>query len=320
MKVLVTGGAGFIGSNLCRRLIDEPTVGEVRVMDDFSTGFRDNLDGLPVDLREGSILNEELLADAVRGCDAVVHLAALGSVPRSVGDPLHSHEVNATGTLKVLLAARESDAHVVLSSSSSVYGANPGVPKSEEMQCLPMSPYAVSKLATEQYAMAFAECYSLAVLPFRFFNVYGPRQRAGHAYAAVIPAFLDAALHGRPIPLNGDGRQSRDFTFVGTVCELLAAAIVARTTSTPTNLAFGSRTNLRELIAMIASALGTDLVVEERPARPGDVAHSQADNSQLQRLFPATAPVSLEDGLQETVAWMRSLPEVSESSSGPTNH
>ena len=189
MKVLVTGGAGFIGGNLCRHLLQQDWVTEVRVIDDLSSGHLSALEGLDVDFREASILDVGELDPLAADVDAIVHLAALGSVPRSVANPLATHEANATGTLRVLEAARHNDAYVTLASSSSVYGANPAIPKVETMQTMPMSPYAVSKLATEQYAMAYARCYGLRVLPFRFFNVFGPGQMPGHAYAAVIPVF-----------------------------------------------------------------------------------------------------------------------------------
>ena len=207
----------------------------------------------------------------------------------------------------MLDAARHNDnAHVVLASSSSVYGANPTLPKVETLLCQPMSPYAVSKLATEQYAMAYAACYDLPVLPFRFFNVYGPGQHAGHVYAAVVPVFLDAALAGRPLPLNGDGEQSRDFTFVGTVVETLTRAVTDRVTSGPTNLAFGTRTTLNELIRLIEAALGHPVQIERRDPRPGDVRHSQADNAQLRGLFPDITAVPLQTGIAQTLDWFRS--------------
>ena len=306
MDVLVTGGAGFIGSNLCERLLGEPGVSRVRVIDDFSNGLKENLSGLDVDLVEASILDVAALDEAIDGCGAVVHLAALGSVPRSIKDPMASHHANATGTLAVLEAARDHGGlHVVLSSSSSVYGANPAIPKREDLQCRPMSPYAVSKLAAEGYALAFAEVYGLPVLPFRFFNVFGPRQRAGHVYAAVVPVFVDAALRGLPLPLHGDGTQSRDFTFVGTVTEILTSAVTGRVTGSSTNLAFGNRVTLTSMIRLIEAELGTTLEVDAHPARVGDVRHSQADNARLRSLFPDATAVSLEEGVRQTVRWMR---------------
>jgi UDP-glucose 4-epimerase len=305
MKVLVTGGAGFIGSNLCQLLTQDDRFDEVRVIDDFSTGFKANLEGIPIALTEASILDRDALTEAAHGVDAVVHLAALGSVPRSVADPELSHHVNATGTLQVLLAARDNGAHVIAASSSSVYGANKRLPKVEDMLCQPMSPYAVSKLATEQYAMAFSQVYGMEVLPFRFFNVYGPRQRAGHVYAAVIPVFVDAALRGEHLPIDGDGTQSRDFTYVGTVIDTIRQALVGRVTSGPVNLAFGTRTPLLELVDVIRGEVGVDVNVLHRSPRAGDVSHSQADSSRLKALFPTIEPVPLKRGLGETVSWMR---------------
>lgn len=303
-RVLVTGGAGFIGANLCRRLTASPEISEVRVIDDLSSGDLANLAGLDVTFLEGTIVDPDGLQAAARGCDAIVHLAAVPSVPRSIKDPVRSHEANATGTLRVLEAARANGgAHVILASSSSVYGANPTLPKSEDLMCQPMSPYAVSKLAAEQYAMAYARCYELPVLPFRFFNVYGPLQAAGHAYAAVIPAFLDAALAGRPIPVHGDGSQTRDFTFVDTVTEVLHDAIVRRVTSSPVNLAFETRTSLIQVIALVEQLLGHPVVVEHGPVRTGDVPHSQAAVQRFQQLFPQVQPVPLPAGLEKTLAW-----------------
>lgn len=307
MKILVTGGAGFIGSNLCELLAADDDIDEVRVIDDLSTGSKSNLAGVSVSLTEASILDGAALAEAAAGVDAIVHLAALGSVPRSVADPERTHEVNATGTLRVLMAGRDNNSHVILASSSSVYGANKRLPKAEDMLCQPLSPYAVSKLATEQYGNAFAEVYDMDVLPFRFFNVYGPRQRAGHVYAAVIPVFVDAALRGLPLPVNGDGSQSRDFTYVGTVTETIRKAILQRVTSDPVNLAFGSRTTLLELTDLISEQTGDDVRLEHRDARPGDVPHSQADSAKLQSLFPELKAVPLKTGLRETVEWMRTV-------------
>ncbi|MDT0202631.1 NAD-dependent epimerase/dehydratase family protein [Nocardioides sp. AE5] len=311
MKILITGGAGFIGGNLCRRLLAEPAITQVRVIDDLSGGTRDALDGLNVEFHHGSILDQDVLGAAGDGVDAIVHLAALGSVPRSVSNPVASHEANATGTLRVLETARANgNAHVVLASSSSVYGANPTMPKAEHLQLMPMSPYAVSKVATEQYAIAYAKCYDLPVLPFRFFNVFGPGQRPGHVYAAVVPVFLEAALTGKPLPINGDGLQSRDFTYVGTVVDTLTQAILERVTSGPTNLAFGTRTTLLELVSVMEEILGTTLSIERREPRPGDVRHSQASNDELRKHFPGVQPVDLRNGIDATVRWMQEYLEV----------
>jgi UDP-glucose 4-epimerase len=308
VKVTVTGGAGFIGGNLCRRLLDHPDVTEVAVIDDLSTGSLENLGGVDVDLVEGSILDAAMLDRACAGASTVVHLAARGSVPRSLADPVRTHLVNATGTVEVLEAARRAGgAHVVVASSSSVYGANPELPKREHLAPMPVSPYAASKLATESYALAYQRSFGLPVLAFRFFNVFGPLQPAGHDYAAVIPTFVDAALGDRPLPIHGDGCQSRDFTFVGTVTEVLTEAVVRRVTCEgPVNLAFGSRIDLLSVVALLRDILDAPLEVEHQSPRPGDVRHSQADSTRLRELFPDVEPVAFEAGLRATVEWFRS--------------
>jgi UDP-glucose 4-epimerase len=207
----------------------------------------------------------------------------------------------------VLEAARRAGGvHVIVASSSSVYGSNPTLPKVEDLVPMPMSPYAASKLATESYALAHAASFGMDVLAFRFFNVFGPLQPAGHAYAAVVPAFVDAALGGRPLPVQGDGGQTRDFTYVATVAGILTDAVERRVThERPVNLAFGSRVSLLELIELLGGILGTELTVELGPARTGDVRDSQADHARLRSLFPDVVPVDLETGLRETIAWFR---------------
>lgn len=307
LRLLITGGAGFIGSNLARKALESGH--EVTVIDNFSTGHEHNLRDINVKLVRGSVLDAEPLKRALEDADSVMHLAALGSVPRSIQDPIASHEANATGTLCVLEAARAAGVeHVMVSSSSSVYGLNPALPKHEREWVRPMSPYAVSKLATEQYPLAYQQSYGMSTVSFRFFNVFGPRQRAGHVYAAVIPTFLDALLRGEQLVINGDGSNSRDFTFVGTVCEVLLDAAERRLSHPePVNLAFGTNTNLLELVREIENVAGMQATVKHREPRPGDVPHSQADNAVLRTLFPGVEPISLHAGLSQTLAWFKEI-------------
>ena len=305
MRVLITGGAGFIGSNLARTALLAGH--EVVVLDDLSTGYAANLDGLDVQFHEGSVNEANVLDTALLGVDSVVHLAALGSVPRSILDPVATHSANATGTLSVLEGARRADVrHVLTSSSSSVYGLNPARPKSEREWVRPLSPYAVSKLAGEQYLLAYQQSFGLETLAFRFFNVYGPHQMPGHAYAAVVPVFLDAMLRGAPVSVHGDGLQSRDFTYVGTVCAVHLDAVTRQVSHPePVNLAFGTNTSVVALVEELERVSGLAADVVHEPARPGDVRASQADNRVLMSLFPSVEPVPLRDGLTETLAWFK---------------
>jgi UDP-glucose 4-epimerase len=307
VKIVVTGGAGFIGANLCRHLVSSQH--EVIALDDLSTGSVANLEGIPVKFIVGSFLDEPLLRATVSGADVIVHLGALPSVPRSIADPGASHEANATGTLRILDAARGlDDPLVVVASSSSVYGANPQLPKHESMTPLPMSPYAVSKLAAEQYTLAWQDSFGLRTLALRFFNVFGPLQAAGHAYAAVVPAFVSAALRNEPVLVHGDGQQTRDFTYVGTVCKVLADAVERGVTSrTPVNLAFGNRTSLLDMLALVEVIIGHPVERQHVEPRAGDVRHSQADNVTLRELFPHVEPVDLREGIDATVRWMRTV-------------
>lgn len=307
MRLLITGGAGFIGSNLAELALASGH--DVTVLDDFSTGYEANLDDLDVRLVRGSLLEPQQLAEAMTGVDSVVHLAALGSVPRSIADPVATHEANATGTLRVLEAARAAEIyHLIAASSSSVYGLNPALPKSERDWVRPMSPYAVTKLATEQYPLAYQQSYGMSTLSFRFFNVFGPGQRAGHAYAAVIPTFVDALLRDEPLWINGDGANSRDFTYVGTVCRVLLDGCERKLSHPePVNLAFGTNTSLLELVSQIECVAGLQADVRHRDPRPGDVPHSQANNASLRVLFPDIEPVALGQGLQDTLEWFKEI-------------
>jgi UDP-glucose 4-epimerase len=307
VKVLVTGGAGFIGTNLCRALAESGNT--VVALDDLSTGSKDNLRGIDVELVEGTILDPATLDSVMHDVDAVVHLAARPSVPRSIADPVATHLVNATGTVEVLEAARRAtkSVHVIVASSSSVYGANPILPKREDLATMPTSPYGASKLAAEAYALAYQISFGLPVLALRFFNVFGPFQTAGHPYAAVVPAFASAALAGGPIVVEGDGHQTRDFTDVGTVAAVIADAVGRRVTfPEPVNLAFGTRTEIIELARMMEQLVGHALEIEHTAARVGDVRHSHNDPTRLRELFPGIVPADLHDALRDTLEWLRS--------------
>ncbi|MGP3920752.1 NAD-dependent epimerase/dehydratase family protein [Nonomuraea sp. 10N515B] len=304
MKVLVTGGAGFIGAHLCASLATRPEVEKITVLDDLSSGNLDNLDGVGVNVVLGSILDRDLVTSLVADATTVVHLAARPSVPRSLADPVASHTVNATGTVHVLDACRIGKPHVILASSSSVYGNAPERYKHEDLPARPLSPYGASKLATEAYAVAYAESFGLPVLPFRFFNVYGPMQAADHAYAAVIPVFVSAALQGRALPVYGDGNQARDFTYVGSVVNVLVEAMIRKVTSSKAvNLAFGTRVTLNHLMGVLGQVLGQPIEPSYMPPRIGDIYESQASPHLLRKLFPDVRPVSLEEGLRMTAAW-----------------
>ena len=304
MKVLVTGGAGFIGSNLVRRLLSEGH--EALAFDDFSTGLESNLAGLDLEVIRGSLVDAEAVARAAAGVDAIVHLGARGSVPRSIEFPVATHEANATGTLNVVEAARHSDTYVVMSSSSSVYGANPLLPKIERTWTQPLSPYAASKLAGEGYMLGYQASYGLPTLVFRFINVFGPWQRPDHDYAAVVPTWLWKAMTGQVIEVHGDGTQTRDFTYVDSVVDVLMAAVNRRVSlDSPLNLAFGRRHSLLDLLERIEALLGVTLRVEFLPPRVGDVRNSENDPALLESVFPSVAPVELDEALKRTAAWLQ---------------
>lgn len=319
MKVVVTGGAGFIGANLCRTLVDAEFTTCVIALDDLSTGQRNNLRDVDARLIEGTILDDGDLDAAFEGADAVVHLAARPSVPKSLQDPLASHDVNATGTTRVLEAMRRHEvSHLIVASSSSVYGANPTLPMHEGLTPRPISPYGASKLATESYALAWAASFGLDVLAFRFFNVFGPLQTPGHAYAAVIPTFVSAAIEGRPLPIHGDGTQTRDFTFVDSVTAIITDALRRKVSCpTPVNLAFGSRSSLLDVSALLEELLDRRLERVHSDTRRGDLRHSQADQTRLRELFPDVEPIGLATGLRQTIVWVESHRDEEESLSPP---
>ena len=302
-KVAVTGGAGFIGSNLTHRLITEGN--EVVVVDDLSTGLLSNVDQEKSEFHQVSITDPKALTSALKNCETIFHLAARGSVPRSIKNPTATHDVNATGTLNVLEVARTTGAHVIFSSSSSVYGRNMALPKDESMWLGPMTPYAASKLAAEGYVQAYAATYDVPTTLLRFFNVFGPRQRPDHEYAAVLPKWIWLAMQGQAIDVYGDGSASRDFTYVETVLEIAMVAMKEKVqTEGAINLAYGNRIFLNETIEMMKEHF-PNLQVNYKPERLGDVKESQNDPVLLKKLFPNVRPKPFKVALAETVAWLK---------------
>jgi UDP-glucose 4-epimerase len=302
MTVLVTGGAGFIGSHLVERLL---RIGQdVRVLDNFSTGHRANLAGFDVEIVEGDIQSYERVHNAVRGCDVVLHQAALPSVPRSIADPLTSHATNATGTLNVLLAARDEGVRrLVFASSSSVYGAVEGLPKRETMAAMPISPYGSAKLAAESYCRSFHEVYGLETVALRYFNVFGPRQDPQSEYAAVIPKFIAAYAAGRAPTIYGDGEQSRDFTYVDNIVDANLLALDAPGVSGRTfNVACGERITLNGLSDELRAQMGVDIEPLHDAARPGDILHSLADVGRARDELGYEPRVGFAEGLRRTIA------------------
>ena len=303
MKTLITGGAGFIGSNLARRL--EVAGREVVVLDDLSSGRESNLSGLNVRFVRGSITSAADVQRAIQGCDSVVHLAARGSVPRSLTDPLLTHEINASSTLTVLEVARETGAYVLFASSSSVYGQNPQLPKTESSWTRPVSPYGASKLSAEGYVQVYRSSFGLSTQVLRFFNVFGPGQLPDHDYAAVIPKWIYRIQRGLPIEVHGDGWQTRDFTYVDTVTSVLADAIDRNVSiDGPINLALGQRRSLNEVLAVIQEVLGNDAVVEYVEARRGDIRDSQNDPDLLNSVFPVMEQIEFREAVQKTTRWL----------------
>ncbi|HWA54260.1 MAG TPA: SDR family oxidoreductase [Solirubrobacterales bacterium] len=307
MKALVTGGAGFIGSHITARLIAEGH--EVRVLDNFSTGNRSNLAAFEgeLDLIEGDMQSYERAHNAVQGCEVVFHQAALPSVPRSIQDPLTSNAANVVGTLNILLASRDSGVRrVVFASSSSIYGADLTLPKQEDRAPMPISPYAVAKLASEGYCRSFSEVYGLETVALRYFNVFGPRQDPLSQYAAVIPRFITALFEGTPPVVFGDGEQSRDFTYIDNVVDANLRAAAAEGVAGQTfNIACGERISLNRLLDEVRSIVGSEVEASYQEARQGDVKHSLADISRARDQLGYEPLVDFDEGLLRTVDALR---------------
>ena len=313
MKVLVTGGAGFIGSNLVHRLINDDRIIAVKVLDNLETGKFDNIATFKshskFEFIEGDIRNYAICLGAAEGIDIISHQAALGSVPRSVQDPVTTHQVNATGTLNIFNAARENKIkRVVYAASSSTYGDHPGLPKVEDKIGSPISPYGVTKLVNELYAKVFAELYDMEFIGLRYFNVYGPQQNPAGPYAAVIPLFIKSLLENKSPTINGAGDSSRDFTFVEDVVQANLLAMFTTSIAAVNqvyNIAKGEQTTLNELFNMLREISGKDIRPTHGPERHGDIKHSLADITKAKQLLgyvPATSP---NEGLRKTFDWYK---------------
>jgi UDP-glucose 4-epimerase len=305
---LVTGGAGFIGSNLAEALLRR---GErVRIFDDFSSGKRENLKSFAddVEVLEGDLRDMDAVRRAVDGVSGIYHQAALRSVPRSVDNPLATNDVNITGTLQLLMAARDAGVkRVVAASSSSVYGANEDLPKREDQMLLPVSPYAASKLAGEHYCRIFTRLYGLETVSLRYFNVFGPRQDPDSQYAAVVPLFIQAGLDGVPLTVHGDGMQSRDFTYIDNVVQANLRAMEAPPAAGEAfNIACGSRYTLMDIVHAIERDLGRTLTCRHTPPRAGDVRHTLADIGKAERLLGFKPTIDFDEGMARTVAYIKS--------------
>ena len=302
MKVLITGGAGFIGTNLTIGLLNSGF--SVRVFDDLSTGLKQNI-SKDAEFVNASILETSQLNKAMEDCEVVVHLGARGSVPRSIKDPVATHNVNSTGTLNVLEAARTSKLHYVFSSSSSVYGSNMILPKNEDMVLRPITPYAASKMSGEGLSLVYAKTYGLPVSTFRFFNIFGPWQRPDHEYAAVLPKWISKCMKGEEIEIFGDGEQTRDFTYVGTVVNVIIDCISNKILHPePVNLAYGNNISLNQVTQLLKNSF-PELKVKNLSSRAGDVLHSKNDPKLIKSLYPYVDTEKFETSLEETINWFK---------------
>ncbi|MFL5808397.1 MAG: SDR family oxidoreductase [Flavisolibacter sp.] len=313
MNILITGGAGFIGSNLTRYLLKKPGVKLVRVFDNLATGSLKNIEEFEsnpaFEFVQGDIRDYEACLRACESIDLISHQAALGSVPRSINDPITTNDVNITGTLNIFTAAKENKIkRVVYAASSSTYGDHMGLPKVEDTIGKPLSPYAVTKYANELYADVYAKTYGMEIIGLRYFNVFGPYQNPDGPYAAVVPLFIRAVLNNEPPLINGDGEHSRDFTFVGNAVHANDCALFVDNTAAVNqvyNIAFGERTSLNQLFEMIKEIGGSDLAPKYGPERKGDVKHSLADISKAKKLLGYNPPFNIREGLKEAFEWYR---------------
>jgi UDP-N-acetylglucosamine 4-epimerase len=314
MRILITGGAGFIGSNLTAWFLQKPGIDSVRVLDNLATGNLKNIEEFrsnpKFEFMEGDIRDYDTCLRACEGVEVISHQAALGSVPRSINDPLTSNAVNVTGTLNMFTAAKEKEIkRLVYAASSSTYGDHPGLPKVEDRIGRPLSPYAVTKYVNELYARVYSDIYGLELIGLRYFNVFGPKQNPQGPYAAVIPLFVKSVLDNEAPTMNGDGEHSRDFTFVANVVQANDKALFTtnpKAVNEVYNVAFGEQTSLNGLFEMIKEIAGSDLAPKYGPERKGDVKHSLADISKAKNLLGYDPAVSIRDGLKATFEWYRS--------------
>jgi UDP-N-acetylglucosamine 4-epimerase len=322
MRILVTGGAGFIGSNLAETLLQDKRVSLVRVLDNLATGSRNNLGSFAkhpkFEFVEGDIRDYQTCLAACQTIDLVTHQAALGSVPRSIADPLTSNNVNITGTLNIFTAAKENGIQrVVYAASSSTYGDHPGLPKVEDQIGRPLSPYAVTKYVNELYAQVYASLYNMQFIGLRYFNIFGPRQDPNGPYAAVIPLFAKALLENKPPVINGDGSHSRDFTYVDNAVRANLLALFTENKAAVNqvyNIACGKQTSLLELFNYLKQEAHSDLQPLHGPDRKGDVKHSLADISKANKLLGYEPFVSVGEGLKQTFHWYRQQAVVNQGS------
>ena len=311
VRILVTGGAGFIGSNLVERMLGDDRIAFVRVLDNLATGSLDNISAFlshpKMEFVEGDICDFHTCLQALEGIDLIAHQAALGSVPRSIQNPLRTNEVNITGTLNMFTAAREAGIRrVVYAASSSTYGDSPSLPKREDIIGSPLSPYAVTKLVNELYAKVYAQLFDMEFIGLRYFNVYGPKQNPGGPYAAVIPLFAKALLTGEAPTIHGDGLQSRDFTYVANAVEANMLALFTENKEAVNqvyNIAVGEQTTLLDLFSKLKAVSGTDIEANHGPGRVGDVRHSLADISKARKLLGYEPLVNIDEGLRLAFNW-----------------